>query len=208
MFGFHTVHEGVTSSQEQSTVHASGGGTYTVQKGDNLYRIAVNNGLSLDTLLSLNGLSTNSTINPGDVLKLSSSETTNTTSSSTSTSESYWNGMSKSQYNVLLAVVQQEAGVHQSGAFAVSNVITNRIDEGFGSSPYDVITQPGQFESYTAGHYKKHLSNIHPTVKTQVDRALNGAKSHNYLFFWSDWYAKQQGRTGQNIGGNVFFRYY
>lgn len=199
----------VEDNNEQHVVYASEGGTYTVQKGDNLYRIALNNNMSLDNLLSINGLSEKSIIHPGDILKLdNSSSSSQTNNKPTVNRGGYWNGMTQEQYNVLLAVIQQESGIHREGAFAVSNVITNRIDHGFASNPYKVVTQRGQFESYHAGHYKKHLGNIHPVVKAQVDRALNGEKSHNYLFFWSAWYAKQQGRSGENIGGNVFFRNY
>ncbi|MFJ8451259.1 LysM peptidoglycan-binding domain-containing protein [Aerococcus viridans] len=45
-------------------------GTYTVQAGDNLYRIAVNNGMTLDELLELNGLTQSSSIGPGTVLRV------------------------------------------------------------------------------------------------------------------------------------------
>jgi len=46
-------------------------GTYTVQAGDTLYGIARRSGMSLNTLLSLNGLSQSSVIHPGQTLKLS-----------------------------------------------------------------------------------------------------------------------------------------
>ncbi|QJS97074.1 LysM peptidoglycan-binding domain-containing protein [Dolosigranulum pigrum] len=54
-----------TQQQQQS-----GGSSYTVQAGDNLYRIAVNHGMTLDELLQKNGLSANSTIQPGDTLQV------------------------------------------------------------------------------------------------------------------------------------------
>ena len=44
--------------------------TYTVQSGDTLYRIALNHGISLDSLMSWNGL-TSHWIYPGDVLSVS-----------------------------------------------------------------------------------------------------------------------------------------
>ena len=44
--------------------------TYTVQAGDNLFRIATNHGLTLNQLLKLNGLQQNSLITQGMVLKL------------------------------------------------------------------------------------------------------------------------------------------
>lgn len=63
------------SNQQQQTPQTqqqqqSGGSSYTVQAGDNLYRIAVNHGMTLDELLQKNGLSANSTIQPGDTLQV------------------------------------------------------------------------------------------------------------------------------------------
>ncbi|AMB93446.1 LysM peptidoglycan-binding domain-containing protein [Aerococcus sanguinicola] len=56
------------NQQGQNTAGTSG--TYTVQAGDNLYRIAVNHGMTLDQLLQANGLSANSNIAPGTVLRV------------------------------------------------------------------------------------------------------------------------------------------
>ena len=61
-----TSEENAASSEQPST-----GGTYTVVSGDGLYAIARKTGTSIEDLLSLNGLSLNSTIYPGQVLKLS-----------------------------------------------------------------------------------------------------------------------------------------
>ena len=44
-------------------------GTYTVQAGETLYRIAVNHGMDVDTLKSINGLTSNN-ISPGMQLKV------------------------------------------------------------------------------------------------------------------------------------------
>ena len=71
-----------TKSTETST------GSYTVVSGDGLYAIARKTGTSIQDLLSLNGLTLNSTIYPGQVLKLSStSETSASEEASTSTEE-------------------------------------------------------------------------------------------------------------------------
>ena len=48
---------------------SSGGRTYTVRSGDNLYRIGLNHGVTVNQLMSANGLS-NHTIHPGDVLTI------------------------------------------------------------------------------------------------------------------------------------------
>ena len=79
-----------TTNEEtsSSTNQPSTGGTYTVVSGDGLYAIARKTGTSINDLLSLNGLSLNSTIYPGQVLKLSSSsETSASEEASTSTEE-------------------------------------------------------------------------------------------------------------------------
>ena len=79
-----------TPSEESavSSEQAATGGTYTVVSGDGLYAIARKTGTSIDDLLSLNGLSLNSTIYPGQVLKLSAnSEAAPAAESTESTAE-------------------------------------------------------------------------------------------------------------------------
>ena len=75
-----------TKSTETSTTTSTG--SYTVVSGDGLYAIARKTGTSIQDLLSLNGLTLNSTIYPGQVLKLSSStETSESEGAATSTEE-------------------------------------------------------------------------------------------------------------------------
>ena len=75
-----------TKSTETSTTTSTG--SYTVVSGDGLYAIARKTGTSIQDLLSLNGLTLNSTIYPGQVLKLSStSETSVYEEAATSTEE-------------------------------------------------------------------------------------------------------------------------
>ena len=78
-----------TTSEETSsgTNQSSTGGTYTVVSGDGLYAIARKTGTSIDDLLSLNGLSLNSTIYPGQVLTLSASSESSANEETTSTEE-------------------------------------------------------------------------------------------------------------------------
>ena len=79
-----TTNEETSSSTNQSST----GGTYTVVSGDGLYAIARKTGTSIDDLLSLNGLSLNSTIYPGQILTLSASSESSTNEETTSTEES------------------------------------------------------------------------------------------------------------------------
>ena len=78
-----TTNEETSSSTNQSST----GGTYTVVSGDGLYAIARKTGTSIDDLLSLNGLSLNSTIYPGQVLTLSASSESSANEETTSTEE-------------------------------------------------------------------------------------------------------------------------
>ena len=90
-----TENESSTSTQETSSEEnaasseqTSTGGTYTVVSGDGLYAIARKTGTSIDDLLSLNGLSLNSKIYPGQVLTLSgNSESAPAAESTESTAE-------------------------------------------------------------------------------------------------------------------------
>ena len=71
-----------TTSSEQTT-----GGSYTVVSGDGLYAISRKTGTPIQELLSLNGLSLNSTIYPGQVLKVTSNSNSSSVVASTSTAD-------------------------------------------------------------------------------------------------------------------------
>ena len=83
-----TSAETTNEETSSSTNQPSTGGTYTVVSGDGLYAIARKTGTSIDDLLSLNGLSLNSTIYPGQVLSLSANSETSAQEETTSTEES------------------------------------------------------------------------------------------------------------------------
>lgn len=58
-----------TSSSASSSSQTASAGTYTVQSGDNAYRIATNNGLTLDEFLAMNG-KTEASVTPGEVVRI------------------------------------------------------------------------------------------------------------------------------------------
>ena len=78
-----------TSSEETSTSseQAISTGSYTVVSGDGLYAIARKTGTNIQDLLSLNGLTLNSTIYPGQVLKLSSTSEVSASEEATTSAE-------------------------------------------------------------------------------------------------------------------------
>ena len=55
-------------NQQGQQQQNQGGTTYVVQAGDSWYRIAANNGVSLDALLAANGATVETTILPGQTI--------------------------------------------------------------------------------------------------------------------------------------------
>lgn len=193
--------EGVSASDEE-TIH-------TVKSGDTLWRISVDNHVSLDNLKSTNGL-INDLIYPGDKLSIPNTKEPVTTFSTNQSNRVYGNELTPEQYETLLMVVQQESGGRDYNAtLAVMSVITNRVDTSwYQDSVWEVVTTPGQFEAYGAGHYLRHQGQVTDITKQAVSDALNGKKNVSVLNFWSDWYYYEQGRYDEeaiNIGGNIFF---
>lgn len=188
---------------------------YTVQSGDNLWRISLNHGITLADLMTENNLS-DDLIQPGQGLVIPKKDKTEETDKETEeaapvdNSTIYGNELTSDQYQVLLEVVQQESGGQNYDAIlAVMSVITNRVDTDWHKeSVWEVITAPGQFEAYGAGHYTRHRGQVTDVTKEAVNDALDGKKNVRVLNFWSDWYYADSGRTDEeavNIGGNVFF---
>ena len=126
-----------TTNEETSsnTNQPSTGGMYTVVSGDGLYAIARKTGTSIDDLLSLNGLSLNSTIYPGQVLKLSSSsETSASEEASTSTEETNSEETSTSSEETSTSSEQPSTGgtytvVSGDGLYAIARKTGTSIED-------------------------------------------------------------------------------
>lgn len=182
---------------------------YTIESGDNLYRIALNYGVDMYDLAAYNGISIESTIYPGQTLTIPSAVIAETEKQEVGRNTAYYgSNLTQAQYEVLCAVVQQEAGADSyEGLAAVMSVITNRVDAGWmgATNVYEVITTAYQFEAYGAGHYEKHLGNISDATIQAVNDGLAGVKSTSATSFRSTSYAAQNGYTGVDIDGNTFF---
>ena len=76
-----------TTTIEESTTTTTNPKTYVVKSGDSLFSIASQFGVSIEDLVSINGIVDVDKINAGDVLKLPPQTTTTTTESTTSTAE-------------------------------------------------------------------------------------------------------------------------
>ena len=120
-----------TQVSYQSAGSTSGNGTYTVKAGDTLYRIAYNHGISLTTLLSINGLSETSTIRPGQQLVVSGSAKA-TTSTTKATTVSYSTGASTHtvQAGDTLFRIAKNNGLTLSELKALNGLTSNNIRVG------------------------------------------------------------------------------
>ena len=120
-----------TQVSYQSAGSTSGNGTYTVKAGDTLYRIAYNHGISLTTLLSINGLSETSTIRPGQQLVVSGSAKA-TTSTTKATTVSYSTGVSTHtvQAGDTLFRIAKNNGLTLSELRALNGLTSNTIRVG------------------------------------------------------------------------------
>ena len=138
-------------------------------------------------------------------------ETTPTTPTYTVTRE-YTAGpvsCSTEELYLLAATIQAEAD-NQSyeGKLAVGSVIANRVlSSKFPGSVYGVITQSGQFASYSSGLVQKILERGPNATCLQVaSQVVAGTRNGDWLFFMTQYYADYFGITGYTvIGDHVFF---
>ena len=119
-----------TQVSYQSAGSTSGNGTYTVKAGDTLYRIAYNHGISLTTLLSINGLSETSTIRPGQQLAVSGSAKTTTTTSAKTVSYSTGASTHTVQAGDTLFRIAKNNGLTLSELRALNGLTSNTIRVG------------------------------------------------------------------------------
>lgn len=121
-------------SYKSTASSASTSGTYTVKAGDTLYRIAYNHGISLTTLLSINGLSETSTILPGQQLVVSGSAKTTATITTTTSAKtvSYSTGASTHTVKAgdTLFRIAKNNGLTLSELKALNDLTSNNIRVG------------------------------------------------------------------------------
>lgn len=109
--------------------------TYTVKPGDSWWKIANDHGMNMYALASINGRSINSTIHPGDVLKLKNNTTSNRTSQP-ATGQSWRDQLGDTWH-------------HEAGTFTSNSYINLRWGAKVNSSRIAMIT-PGQTVKYDA----------------------------------------------------------
>lgn len=181
-----------------NVVEASEETVHVTQKGDTLYAIGETYGYTPESIANYNGMNVNDILHIGVNLHFPTDVATTTTNQSS---------VPVDDLEFLMAIVQQEGGYDYESSRWVTSVIFNRYNQNNHSSISSVIKEQGQFESYGAGHYVKHLGDISEQVYEGVMSVVNNGSVHDYTHFWADWYALANGRSGINVGGNVYFNW-
>ena len=154
----------VKSSSEQTT-----GGSYTVVSGDGLYAISRKTGTPIQELLSLNGLSLNSTIYPGQVLKVTSNSNSSRVVESTPTTvKSSSEQTTGGSYTV----------VSGDGLYAISRKTGTPIQEllSLNGLSLNSTIYPGQVLKVTSNSNSSRVVESTPTtVKSSSEQTTGGS---------------------------------
>ncbi len=111
-------------------------GNYTIQAGDSLYRIAINNGMTLNQLLQANGISVNTPIFPGQKLYVQARPMASSIAQSTTVSANATTSTSNQTINHLVQEQASQAPTNQTSA-GITHVVQS------GDSLYAIAKQYG-----------------------------------------------------------------
>ena len=111
-------------------------GNYTIQAGDSLYRIAINNGMTLNQLLQANGISVNTPIFPGQKLYVQARPMASSIAQSTTVSANATTSTSNQTINHSVQEQAPQAPTNQTSA-GITHVVQA------GDSLYAIAKQYG-----------------------------------------------------------------
>ena len=155
-------------------------------------------------------LSSNILEEPVDkIIEVRNANVTSRYGSDRSSATSYGTGVwtySDEDFDLLCAITAAESGSSYEGALAVITCACNRTESSAwkknGSDPLSQYKAKGQFCYSINSSWKKRLNGKYGSfVAEAVKDALNGKRNHKYLSFR----AASTGRSGEYIGGNVYF---
>ena len=210
--------ETINEETSTNTKQASEGGTYTVVSGDGLYAIARKTGTSIDDLLSLNGLSLNSTIYPGQVLKLSVSSETSAHESSTSNEEESSTKETTSEESAASSEQESTGGTYTvvsgDGLYAIARKTGTSIDDllslnglSLNSTIYpgqvlklSVSSETSAYESSTSNEEESSSSTKETTSEESAASSEQESTGGTYTVVSGDGLYAIARKTGTSIG--------
>ena len=174
---------GATSSSNQS-------GSYTVKAGDSLWGISHKYGMSIDSLKSLNNLSSNF-IYPGQVLKVGQSNNQSNTTSKPSSSQSTNSGNQSGSYTVKagdsLWGISHKYGMSIDGLKSLNNLSSNFIypgqvlKVGQSGSQSNTTSKPSSTQSTNSGSYTVKAGDSLWGISHKYGMSIDSLKSLNNL---------------------------
>ncbi|WP_192944750.1 LysM peptidoglycan-binding domain-containing protein [Ligilactobacillus agilis] len=181
-------------SASQSTNSGSQSGSYTVKAGDSLWGISHKYGMSIDSLKSLNNLSSNF-IYPGQVLKVGQSSNQSNTTSKPSASQSTNSSNQSGSYTVKagdsLWGISHKYGMSIDGLKSLNNLSSNFIypgqvlKVGQSSSQSNTASKPSTSQSTNSsnqsGSYTVKAGDSLWGISHKYGMSIDGLKSLNNL---------------------------
>ncbi len=165
-------------------------------------------------VVQCSGNSSNTAANPGKGVAICSADYQPITSIRRFQIDREWyaqqSGYSKTQLELIWAIVAQEDNGSYEGALAVISSAANRTESAawsyLGSDVLAQLMAPGQYCYSMDNYWKPRLNgNVPDYVKKAVDDCLNkGIRNHGYTSFRSK-KGSQTGADAVQIGGNWFF---
>ena len=174
---------GATSSSNQS-------GSYTVKAGDSLWGISHKYGMSIDSLKSLNNLSSNF-IYPGQVLKVGQSSNQSNTAGKPSSTQSTNSGNQSGSYTVKagdsLWGISHKYGMSIDGLKSLNNLSSNFIypgqvlKVGQSGSQSNTTSKPSSTQSTNSGSYTVKAGDSLWGISHKYGMSIDSLKSLNNL---------------------------
>ncbi|MDD9148366.1 LysM peptidoglycan-binding domain-containing protein [Sporolactobacillus sp. CQH2019] len=166
------------ATQSESVSSQSSSSVYTVKSGDSLWAIGQSHGLSVSTLKSLNGLSSD-LIHPGQTLKLSSSASAAASSSSSSGQTSSSSSVYTVKSGDSLWAIGQSHGLSASALKSLNGLSSNLIYPGQQLKVTSSSTASSSSASSGGGYQVKagdnlwEIATLHGVTVNRLMRANN-----------------------------------
>ena len=178
------------TTSKPSASQSTNSGSYTVKAGDSLWGISHKYGMSIDSLKSLNNLSSNF-IYPGQVLKVGQSSNQSNTASKPSSTQSTNSGSQSGSYTVKagdsLWGISHKYGMSIDSLKSLNNLSSNFIypgqvlKVGQSGSQSNTVSKPSTSQSTNSGSYTVKAGDSLWGISHKYGMSIDSLKSLNNL---------------------------